>query len=152
METPHKISTPIRIVIDCSCRTTSGKSLNDIQFKGQAIQDELFNILLRFRKHRFIVNADIQRIYTNIQLHPTQQLLQYILWREHRHDPLKTYKLTTLSFGLKSAPYLATRCLKQLADENEQLYPAASSVIKTDFFMDDLLCGGAGGGWDRCPN
>lgn len=42
----------------------------------------------------------------------------------------------------KCAPYIAIRCLLQLAQEYQNLYPDAAEVIKSDFYMDDMLMGG----------
>ncbi|CAG9105620.1 unnamed protein product [Plutella xylostella] len=44
-------------------------------------------------------------------------------------------------FGLKCAPYIATRCLTQLANENKGEYPLASAAIQHDFLMDDYVHG-----------
>jgi hypothetical protein len=46
-----------------------------------------------------------------------------------------------VTYGTSSAPFLATRCLKKLADDNEQQYPKAAHVLKNGFYVDDLLCG-----------
>ncbi|XP_011548524.3 uncharacterized protein LOC105380630 isoform X1 [Plutella xylostella] len=116
-------------------------SLNDIQFKGTISQDKITNILLRFRKHKYIVIADVAQMYKNIYVREDQRHLQCILWRETQTDPLLTYKLTSLSFGLKCAPYIATRCLTQLANENKGEYPLASAAIQHDFLMDDYVHG-----------
>ncbi|GFX39233.1 uncharacterized protein TNCV_3859581 [Trichonephila clavipes] len=43
-------STPLRTVFDASCSTSTGESLNSILANGGVIQDDLFAILLRFRK------------------------------------------------------------------------------------------------------
>lgn len=45
-------TTKVRVVFDASCKTSSGKSLNDILCVGPTIQDSLFSILLRFRQHK----------------------------------------------------------------------------------------------------
>lgn len=138
----QKTTTPLRVVIDASSKTSSGKSLNDLQYKGSVIQDELVNILLRFRKHKFVLCADIEKMYRMIHINPNQYNLQAIFWRENPNQPLRTYNLTTLSFGLKCAPYIATRCLLQLSQENRLQWPDAAAVIASDFYMDDLLYGG----------
>lgn len=104
---PQKSTTPLRVVIDASCKTSTGMSLNDLQHKGTMNQDNLDDILIRFRKHKYVICADIKQMYRNIFIHPTQQHLQCVFWRDSPHKPLKTYQLTTLSFGLKCAPYLA---------------------------------------------
>jgi hypothetical protein len=44
-------------------------------------------------------------------------------------------------FGTASAPYLATKCLQQLAIDEQHNFPLASPVILKDFYVDDLLTG-----------
>lgn len=43
-------------------------------------------------------------------------------------------------------PYLAIRCLHQLAEENQNAHPRVSQTIREDFYMDDSLCGTRGRG------
>ncbi|GFW82094.1 uncharacterized protein TNCV_1170031 [Trichonephila clavipes] len=43
-----------------------------------------------------------------------------------------------VTYGTKSAPYLATRSLKQLAIDDGDKYPLAAEVIMSDVYMDDL--------------
>jgi hypothetical protein len=52
-------------------------------------------------------------------------------------NPFKS-RLTTVTYGTTSAPFLATRCLKKLAD-NEH-YPRAVQVLSNHFYV-DLLSG-----------
>ncbi|GFW71556.1 uncharacterized protein TNCV_2309911 [Trichonephila clavipes] len=56
-------------------------------------------------------------------------------------SPLKIFRLTTVTYGTKSEPYLATRSLKQLAIDDGDNYPLAAEVIMSDVYMDDLLTG-----------
>lgn len=155
---PEKPSTPLRVVFNASQPTSTGVSLNDIQHKGTIRQDKLINLLLRFRLHTYVINADIEKMFCNILLSPEQRYLQCILWREEPHHPLKTYTLTTLSFGLKAAPHIATRCLLQLSQETHALLQTqstatssteatgstagAANAIASEFYADDLLTGG----------
>lgn len=139
---PQKTTTPLRVVVDASFNTSSKVSLNDLQYTGILFQDSLFNILLRFRRNKFVVNADIEKMYRMIFINPNQYHLQNILWRENPRQPITTYTLTTLSFGLKSAPYLATRCLYELARQYQDQFPEAAQVICSYFYMDDLLFSG----------
>lgn len=45
------------------------------------------------------------------------------------------------SHGTSSASYLATRCLKHLAEQHSSRYPVGSAHVKRDFYVDDLLTG-----------
>lgn len=44
-----------------------------------------------------------------------------------------------MTYGTASAPYLATRVLRQIGLDNNANYPAASEALLRDFYMDDLL-------------
>ncbi|KAH1021519.1 hypothetical protein HUJ04_011024 [Dendroctonus ponderosae] len=52
---------------------------------------------------------------------------------------LRVYQLNTVTYGTSSAPFQATRCLKELAIQNKHKYPRASKLIESFFYMDDLL-------------
>lgn len=132
-------TTKLRTVFDASMKTTSRKSLNDIQYTGPVVQDDLFSILLRFRQHKYVLTGDIQKMYRQVLINEPQRKLQLILWRYDKSQPLETYQLNTITYGTASAPYLSTRCLLQLGLEHpDQLI---SEIIKHDFYMDDWLTG-----------
>ncbi|XP_046397751.1 uncharacterized protein LOC124164469 [Ischnura elegans] len=67
--------------------------------------------------------------------------LQRIIWRSTPDSPLLTYRLKTVTYGTSSAPYLATRCLRQLAYEEAREFPLASAIALKDFYVDDLITG-----------
>ncbi|GFX35203.1 integrase catalytic domain-containing protein [Trichonephila clavipes] len=48
---PEKSTTKLRTVFNASNPSTTGKSLNSIQFNGGLVQEDLFSIMVRFRKH-----------------------------------------------------------------------------------------------------
>lgn len=98
-----KVSTPLRVVFNASFPTSTGISLNDIQYKGTIKQDSLIDIVLRFRLHRFVVSADIEKMYCNILLSPEQRRLQSIYWREDARQKLETYTLNTHCHTLLTA-------------------------------------------------
>ncbi|GFX09030.1 integrase catalytic domain-containing protein [Trichonephila clavipes] len=60
---------------------------------------------------------------------------------ESTREPIKTYKLTTVTYGTVSAFYLATRTLKQLAMDEANNFPFAVPVVLGDCYMDDILSG-----------
>jgi hypothetical protein len=135
----QKETTKLRVVFDCSAQTSSGKSLNDIQAIGPVVQSDLLSILLRFRANRYVLTADIEKMYRQIALNQQQRYLHLILWRDQVDKPIKIFQLNTLTYGTASAPFLSTRCLKQLALECQD--EIASNVIEKDFYIDDLITG-----------
>ena len=91
------ITTKLRVVFDGSCKTASGISLNDILHQGPTLQPKLFAIILRFRLHKYVISADIANFYRQILIQPEHQNLQVILWRERSSEPIRTYKLNTVT-------------------------------------------------------
>ncbi|XP_036347133.1 uncharacterized protein LOC118756475 [Rhagoletis pomonella] len=138
---PSSTSTKLRVVFDASCRTTSQRSLNDIQMIGPTLQRELVMLLLSFRLHRFALTADIVKMYRQVIISPEHRKFQYILWRKSSTDKISTYQLNTVTYGMAAAPYLAIRSLFYLADQYASQFKIGSNVIKSSFYVDDLLCG-----------
>ena len=134
-------TTKLRVVFDASAKTSNKQSLNDNLLAGAVLQQDLFSIIVRFRTFQYVLNADIAKMYRQIKIHPNDTNYQLVLWRNHPSEPLNTYRLLTLTYGTKPASFIATRCLKELADQNQARYPVASEIIRRDFYMDDLLTG-----------
>jgi hypothetical protein len=110
-------TTKTRVVFDASAKRTTGVSLNDVLMVGPKIQQDLISIVLRFRMHIYAMTTDISKMNRQIRVHPEDYDLQRILWRKSSDEPLKQYQLLTVTYGRAPAPFLATRCLNQLASE-----------------------------------
>lgn len=67
--------------------------------------------------------ADIAKMYRQIWVTEEQRPFQRILWREQPIDKVQSYNINTITFGLASSPFLAVRCLKQLAEQFSEIYP-----------------------------
>jgi hypothetical protein len=132
-------TTKLRVVFNASAPTTSGVSLNNIQMVGPTVQDDLLSILIRYRFHKYVLSADIEKMYRQVSVHESDRHLQQVVWRDDTSKDIKAYQLNTVTYGTASAPFLATRCLKQIGLEckDQQL----ADVIIHDFYVDDLLTG-----------
>lgn len=133
----------IRVVFDASCKDASGRSLNDCLNTGPTIQSTLWSLLLKFRFHKIALVADIEKMYRQVLVHPDDQIYQKIVWRNSQKEFLKCFKLVTVTYGTSSAPFLATRTLHRLADDEKHSHPKAAKCLKNDFYVDDLLSGAA---------
>ncbi|XP_055614899.1 uncharacterized protein LOC129761209 [Toxorhynchites rutilus septentrionalis] len=56
-------TTKLRVVFDGSAKTTTNRSLNDALLTGPVIQDDLFELMVRFRKNAVALVADIEKMY-----------------------------------------------------------------------------------------
>lgn len=142
-------TTKFRAVFDGSAKTSSKLALNDIQLVGPVVQDDLISILIRFRQHKYIISADIEKMFRQITVAEHQRPLQQIIWRYNPTEPLQTYMLNTVTYGTASAPFLATRCIKQIGLDCQNTqnhsdsydHKLVSEIILHDFYCDDLLTG-----------
>ncbi|XP_046143150.1 uncharacterized protein LOC123988154 [Osmia bicornis bicornis] len=132
-------TTNLRVVFDASAKSNKGLSLNDKLMVGPTIQDKLFEHLLKFRMHAFVLTADIEKMYRQIIIHPDDRKFQRIFW--YHEGKIAVFQLNTVTFGVSSAPFLAIRTIKQLADDESANFPLASQIIKRDLYVDDLLTG-----------
>lgn len=134
-------TTKLRVVFDGSAKTTNGKSLNDVLLVGPTVQSTLYDILVRFRRHRFVFTADAEKMYRQILIAPEDRPYQCIVWRRNVHEPIKYFELQTVTYGTSSAPFLATRSIVEIANRHASSHPVAASVIKNDMYVDDLMSG-----------
>ncbi|GFX89514.1 uncharacterized protein TNCV_483491 [Trichonephila clavipes] len=139
---PEKSTTKLRLDFNCSSLTHNGISLNDIQYNGGVIQEDLYAQMLRYRTYTYAFTADI-KMFRTILINPKQRNLQKIVGCESEHESPKIYELSTVTYGTVSAHYLAQRTLTQLSMDEEANFPIAASVLRNNLYMDDVLCGAA---------
>ncbi|XP_052750040.1 uncharacterized protein LOC128200486 [Galleria mellonella] len=135
------ISTKLRVVFNASAKTSSGLSLNDIQYDCPDIHTDIVDILLRIRLLKYFFCCDIVKMFRQININKLQTSLQRILWRDNPTEGLKCIELTTVTYGTKSAPYLAFRTLIELARREGDSFPLASPAIFHNTYMDDICYG-----------
>jgi hypothetical protein len=131
----------LRVVFDGSAKSSSNYSLNDILMVGPVVQQKLYFIVLRYRSHLITVTADIAKMFRQVLVGPHDRSLQKILWRDAPHKEMKCYRLKNVTYGTAPAAFLSTRCLQQLAFENQEAYPRRSAVLASDFYVDHHLRG-----------
>lgn len=133
-----KSTTKIRQVLDGSCKSDSGLSLNDILHTGCNLQADIFHILLNVRIFRVAFFADVRQMYLCIEVHPHHRSFQRFLYRFSPEVPLEMYHFNRVCFGIRSSPFLALRTLRQLASDERERFPHAAAVLERDVYMDDL--------------
>ena len=134
-------STKLRVVFDGSCPTSTGISLNDVLAAGPTLHPNLDQILIRFRKHRVAVSADIGKMYREVLLSQPDRQLHRFLWRSQPDQPLETYCMNRVTFGVRSSPYLAVRALQRTAEDFSTPDTVCYQHIFDSIYVDDLLAG-----------
>ncbi|XP_055527713.1 uncharacterized protein LOC129720280 [Wyeomyia smithii] len=137
---PSKTTTKCRVVFNASAKVF-GLSLNDVMMVGATVQSDLLSIILRFRKFRYVLSADVSKMYRQMLIDPAFTPLQRIFWRKSPQDPLRVLELSTVTYGTAAAPFLATRALLQLARDERHRFPLAAMIVERNFYIDDALFG-----------
>ncbi|XP_062713961.1 uncharacterized protein LOC134290779 [Aedes albopictus] len=134
-------TTKVRVVFDASAKTSTGYSLNEALSVGPVVQDDLLDIMIRFRTFKVAVVGDIAKMYRQVLLHPDDRSLVRIFFRFTPSSPVQVYELLTVTYGLAPSSYLATRTLKQLADDEGEAYPLGGPALRKSFYVDDFIGG-----------
>jgi len=90
-------TTKERVVFD-ALKTSNGLSLNDVLLVEPTVQDPLFIHLLRFCEYKYVLFADIEKIYRQVSLHKNDRVYQ--------RDPLASRQLNQNSLIHSHLAYL----------------------------------------------
>ena len=136
------LTTPIRIVYDCSCRESGqSASLNDCLTVGPPFLNNLCAILLRFRIHAFALSTDIEKAFLHVKLHPSDRNFTRFLWPSHLESndiQFQTYRFTVVPFGASSSPFILGAVL-DLHLSKSPLQVAAD--MRDNIYVDNILSG-----------
>ncbi|XP_043478769.1 uncharacterized protein LOC122509074 [Leptopilina heterotoma] len=134
-------STPLRIVFNASFPTLTGVSLNDLLLPGPKLHADIPSIIIRWRNYRFVMTADISKMFRRIQIDKRDVNFQRIICRLNETEEIKHFQLLTLTYGVSSSPFLANRVIKQLANDEGDNFPKAKQILLNDIYVDDGLFG-----------
>ncbi|XP_022163934.1 uncharacterized protein LOC111029283 [Myzus persicae] len=132
----------IRVVFDASAKCGRGPSLNDCLFPGPKLQQDIVDILTRFRVHKYVFTTDICKMYRQVLILPKYRKFQHILWRATPHDKLLEYELNTVTYGVNCAPYLALRVLQSITSDDCTESEWVRNALTRQTYVDDI-CDGA---------
>ena len=133
-------TTKLRVVFDASSKSPNGYFLNDCLLLGPRLQDDVFDILIRFRLHQFALSADVAKMYRQVALDESDRDFHRILWRDFVTDEIRELRMTRVTYGVASSSYHSNRALQESGKTNGP-NPNTVNVILNDFWVDDLLSG-----------
>ena len=135
---PEKLSTPCRLVFN-SAASFRGHVLNNYQYKGPDLLQNLGGVLLRFRENAVAVVGDVRKMYHQVLILPsTDANCHRFLWRNMEDRPPDIYKKRVLTFGDKCSPAPANTAMNLTAEEHQAQFPQAADTILYNRYMDDV--------------
>lgn len=61
-------------------------------------------------------------MFRQVQINYEHKDFQRIVWRESIDEPIKIFRLLTVTYGLTPVPYLGIKCLRQIAHDEGDYY------------------------------
>ena len=135
---PDRETTKVRIVFDASAQY-KGISLNNAIDQGPDLQQDLFQVLLRFRKNTVALTCDISEMFMQIEIKPEDRKYFRFIWRRNPLEYPTIYEWQRVIFGGNASPYLAHLVSKENAKKFEKTYPRAVETIQKSTYTDDSL-------------
>ncbi len=110
----HKQKNKLRIVFDASLKTNS-VSLNTELLQGPDLTNSLLAILLRFRREKVAIMADVAKMFYQIKVPKQHRDYLRFFWYPQNNPNLfpVEYRLKVHVFGAISSPAVANYALKQ---------------------------------------
>ena len=134
-----KSTTKVRIVFDGAARY-DGKSLNDVIQPCPKLQQDLVDVLLRFRRYPVALVCDIAEMHLRIGVHPQDRPYQRVLWRSlNQSEKPKILQFTCVVFGISSSPFHAQYVSQRHSKKNKNKYPLAAETVLSSTYMDDSM-------------
>ena len=144
-------STPCRICLNAASKGPTNRSLNSYLYAGPCLLPELLHVLIKFRCKRFGFAMDIQKLFLQIKLHPSDRPFMRYCQKisENSEDSdgaagrtatekIKIMQFSSVPFGLISSPFLANFVLGKHTERFSNQFPIGAKYMK-DIYVDDLI-------------
>ncbi|XP_068232109.1 uncharacterized protein [Palaemon carinicauda] len=130
-------STKVRPVFDASAVGYNGISLNDCLECGHSLNLDLVGVLIRFRRWKVALTADITKAFLQIKVRREDQDVHRCLW--NCDGTVRIRRFVRVPFGNKSSPFLLNATIKT----HLKNYPHSKVVneLYNNLYVDDWLSG-----------
>ena len=134
---PNSLTTKVRPVFDASAKCHNGISLNDCIETGPNLVPELPGVLLRFRRWKYAISADISKAFHMVGVHIRDQDVHRFLWDDQGNT--RVMKFQRVPFGNKSSMFLLIATIRHHLSK----YPYSRVVteLNDNMYVDNWLSG-----------
>ena len=131
------LSTPVRIVLNASSKTQTGRSLNDILCKGTPKVNMLPLVMIMLSEIILLI-IDLMKFYNSCIIPESDYHLQCIWWQESldtSKEP-ELYVLKTHTYGVVSSGRVLELCLEKIAEMHSENKPFHDLFMRK-IYVDD---------------
>ena len=119
--------------------TFHGASIRKSLLTGRDLLQNPIYLLLRFRQHPYALSADIEGMFLQVGVLPSDQPSLGFLRQEDPTTNVVVYQHTHHIFGAKDLPTCANYALQRTARDHAKFYTEAAKAVLENFYMDDYL-------------
>jgi hypothetical protein len=123
-------TTPVRIVWDCAAKYF-GRSLNSEIMQTPNCLQNLFTVLLRVRKFKFVVMSDISEMFLKVRLDPKDRRYHRFVFNG------EDYEWQVMLFGNRSSPDGSQLAIRANCDLHGKDFPEAVETVMNSCYMDN---------------
>jgi hypothetical protein len=127
-----------RVVFDLSAKY-KGVCLNDVLLKGPDLLTNLIGILLRFRQHAVPIVADVEKMFHQVRVRPSDGPAFRFIWRDPGDTkPPDIYQMDVHLFGAVSSPAVCANALQQAVKDSKDAESLLPQITR-HFYVDNWL-------------
>lgn len=134
---PESLTTKIRPVFDASAKDVNGISLNDCLEKGPNLYPNLVEVILRFRRWKYALSADISKAFLQMKLTDCDKDVHRFIWDVNGR--LREMRFERVTFGIVSSPFLLNATIQYHLSKYEE--NRLICELKENLYVDDFLSG-----------
>ena len=138
-----KQTTKLRIVYDASARS-NGISLNDSLFSGPKFNQNILDIIVRFRTYRIALAADVEKAFLMVSVCNKDRDALRFLWVdnvEKDHTVTRKLRFTRVVFGVNASPFLLNATITHHLQKYREKHPDLVHTLMKSIYVDDVTFG-----------
>ena len=133
----EKVTTKLRIVLNCSLKIGKSPSLNEAAYPGINLLNDLLQLLIKVRSNDYMVMSDIKSAFLMIKLKDINDRNRFsILWRD-RDGKLKAFRYKCVVFGFISSPFILNHVVKEHIAKYEK--DECFHILNSNLYVDNLF-------------
>lgn len=131
-------STKIRPVFDASAKGPTGVALNDCLESGPALNPNLVEVVLRWRRWSIGFSSDLKKAFLQVSLREQDRDAHRFLIQGE--EGIREMRFNRVTFGVNCSPFLLNATVRHHLSCYDQTAPAVRE-LKANLYVDDWLSG-----------
>ena len=114
-------------------------------YRGPVMLNDLCGILIRFRLHKIVLGADIEKAFHQLGLQKSQRDVTRFFWLKDLNTPaidkgnIQEYRFCRVPFGVISSPFLLGATIEAHLDTYS--HDPITNKLRKDIYVDNLITG-----------